>query len=259
MFAAGSVLSAGCGSANEMTSKHREGKIAVPPAANGTAAPASAQPGPAGPGHVQKLGLGGARDGALYVPHNYAPSKRGHPLTVFLHGAGGQGERTVRRLTEDADRVGLIVLAPDSRAATWDLIQGGVGPDVEFIESALRQTVERYDVDRSRITFSGFSDGASYALSLALVNGDTFRSVAAFSPGFVQLPGELEGRPRVFISHGRSDEVLPFERCGSAIAARLRTAGYDTTFDPFDGRHEIPEESLERGFAFVSGAAGGKR
>jgi phospholipase/carboxylesterase len=251
MLAAGAVASGRCGSAVEMTNRHREGKIAVPPVTDGTAAPDSARSGPGGPGHIQRLGLGGPRDGALYVPANYEPSKRGWPLTVFLHGAGGEGERTVRRLSEEADRAGLIVLAPDSRAATWDLIQGSAGPDVEFIETALRQTLERYDVDRSRLTFSGFSDGASYALSLALVNGETFRGVAAFSPGFIQLPGALEGRPRVFLSHGRSDQVLPFERCGSAIAARLRGAGYDITFEPFDGRHEIPEETLERGFAFI--------
>ena len=56
-------------------------------------------------------------------------------------------------------------------------------------------------VDPARLVIGGFSDGASYALSLGLINGQLFRKVAAFSPGFV-VTGEPEGKPRVFISHG---------------------------------------------------------
>jgi poly(3-hydroxybutyrate) depolymerase len=43
-------------------------------------------------------------------------------------------------------------------------------------------------VDPQRICVSGFSDGASYALSLGLANGDLFTHVAAFSPGFMRPP-----------------------------------------------------------------------
>jgi phospholipase/carboxylesterase len=37
------------------------------------------------------------------------------------------------------------------------------------------------------VALGGFSDGASYALSLDLTNGDLFASLIAFSPGFIQL------------------------------------------------------------------------
>jgi phospholipase/carboxylesterase len=54
----------------------------------------------------------------------------------------------------------------------------------------------------------GFSDGASYALSLGLTNGDLFRHVIAFSPGFM-APAARRGEPPVFVSHITRDGVLP--------------------------------------------------
>ena len=62
------------------------------------------------------------------------------------------------------------------------------------------------------VTVCGFSDGASYALSIGLANGDLFGHVLAWSPGFV-APPEFVGRPRVFVSHGTDDRVLPIDRC----------------------------------------------
>lgn len=62
---------------------------------------------------------------------------------------------------------GIILLAPDSRGATWDDLpaaQGSFGPDVAFINAALAQTFALYNVDAARLGIQGFSDGATYAL-----------------------------------------------------------------------------------------------
>jgi hypothetical protein len=71
-------------------------------------------------------------------------------------------------------------------------------------------TVVNTPIDRARLAAGGFSDGASYAISLGLVNGDLFTHVAAFSPGFY-VADELHGRTRFWVSHGRADEILPIE------------------------------------------------
>jgi predicted esterase len=42
------------------------------------------------------------------------------------------------------------------------------GPDVEFIDRALEQTFDRLAVDTKKLAVEGFSDGASYALSIGL-------------------------------------------------------------------------------------------
>jgi phospholipase/carboxylesterase len=115
---------------------------------------------------------------------------------------------------------------PESRGQSWDVIRGGFGPDVAFLDAALRRAFDALPVDPARIAIGGFSDGASYALTLGLANGDLFARILAFSPGFAAPPGTI-GRPSVFISHGRSDEVLPIGPCSRRLVPRLRAAGYD--------------------------------
>jgi len=78
-----------------------------------------------------------------------------------------------------------VIVAPDSRGRTWDAIEGRMGPDVEFIDTALRSVFAHVRVNPARVAMAGFSDGASYALGLGLANGDLFSHVIAFSPGFV--------------------------------------------------------------------------
>ncbi len=77
----------------------------------------------------QPLGLGGKRDGLLYVPAGL-PTNRPAPLVVMLHDAGGGASDSVAPLVVLADAAGLILLAPDSRGGTWDLIKAALGPDV---------------------------------------------------------------------------------------------------------------------------------
>src|SRR6185369_15482714 len=131
------------------------------------------------------------------------------------------------------------VLAPDSRGTTWDAIRSGFGEDVEFLNRALAFVFARVTVDPARVIVGGFSDGASYALSLGLANGDLFPRVAAFSPGFV-ISAAVHGRPRFFVSHGTADPILPIDQCSRVIVPRLRSMGYEVTFREFEGKHELP-------------------
>ena len=193
-----------------------------------------------GPAGLHSLGVAGDRDTIVYVPPRYDPARRA-PLALVLHGAGGNADHGLRLLMDFADDRGLILLAPVSRARTWDVIVGEYGPDVEAIDEALRWTFDRYAVDRGHLAIGGFSDGASYALSVGLMNGNLFSHVIAFSPGFMAPAGE-EGRPRVFISHGVHDTVLPIDRCSRRIVPRLTAAGYDVDYREFDGPHTVPAD-----------------
>jgi phospholipase/carboxylesterase len=202
-----------------------------------TARPRRSATGPVRRG-VHSLGLGWGRDGMVYVPAAYQPGRA--PLMLWLHGAGGRGtvDGVLRRL---ADATGLLAIAPDARGRTWDVVLGGWGPDVAFVDRALAQVFERYAVDPDRVVVAGFSDGASYALSLGLANGDLFGFVMAFSPGFV-APAPRLGRPRVFISHGTHDSVLPIDRTSRRIVPSLRRDGYEVRYQEFNGGHRVPPE-----------------
>jgi phospholipase/carboxylesterase len=181
----------------------------------------------------------GPRAALLFSPSELPASPV--PLVVAFHGADGEPTRTVQLFQKEAERRKFLVLAPKSRFATWDVISGGLGPDVGALDIALGTVFERFGVDADRVASAGFSDGASYALTLGLMNGDLFSRVFAFSPGFV-VPGERRGRPRVFLSHGRADTVLPIDRCGRRIVATLRSEGYDVDYREFAGGHEVPPD-----------------
>ena len=198
------------------------------------------------------LGLASGRDAILQLPSTL--SDRPLPLLVLLHGANGTGATMLRRVGAAADEAGIAVLAPDSRGGTWDAIRDRFGGDVTFIDRALEHVFARVSVDPSRVVVGGFSDGASYALSLGLANGDLFLRVVAFSPGFV-ISAAAHGRPRFFVSHGTSDPILPIDQCSRVIVPRLQSMGYEVTFQEFDGRHEVPPDVARAGMRWMTAPA----
>jgi phospholipase/carboxylesterase len=219
-----------------------------------------AAPAPQTPGHLSarpgaptapaprgetRLGLAGGRDGLLYVPEGYDPLHPA-PLLVLLHGAGrSSGE--MRAFYDEADAGGVVLVIPDSRRQSWDLMVGGYGPDVDFIDRALTRVFARVAVVPGKLGLGGFSDGASYALSLGLANGDLFTHLIAFSPGLLSPPGSL-GRPRVFVSHGTSDHVLRIDYTSRQIVPRLRRGGYAVEYREFEGDHEVPPAIAREAF-----------
>lgn len=207
--------------------------------------------GEARPGMYQ-LGLSSPRDGLLYIPIGYRDDQPA-PLVLLLHGAGGAAQGGISLLRSQADAANLILLAPSSRRQTWDVIASDYGPDVSYIDEALSQAFSRYSVDPAHVGIGGFSDGASYALSLGLINGDLFTHILSYSPGFM-APTRQEGRPRIFNSHGTRNSVLPIDRCSRRIVPQLKRAGYDVTYKEFDGPHTVPPEIAGESVAWFTGA-----
>lgn len=201
---------------------------------------------------VQSLGIGEERDGLIHLPKSYSPD-RPAPLLILMHGAGSQSERMLRRVSDHVDAAGIIILAPDSRGRNWDIIAGGgYGPDVTFIDRALAAMFDRFAVDPARVAIGGFSDGASYALSLGVMNGDLFTHILAFSPGFM-APLDQAGRPKVFISHGTEDDILPIGMCSRRLAPMLQHGGYDLRYVEFPGGHSMPAPVVQDAFAWFLG------
>jgi len=195
------------------------------------------------------LGVSSERDAVLQIPKNAASSPL--PLLVMLHGATQSAEDMFWYLGSTHEEAGVAVLAPNSRGTTWDAIRNTFADDVTDLNRALERTFEKAAIDPARIALGGFSDGASYAISLGLINGDLFNSVIAFSPGFV-ISGEEHGKPRFFISHGTRDHILPIDRCGRRIAGELKARGFEVNFREFDGDHEIPADVAREGLRFIS-------
>lgn len=219
---------------------HEAGRLGARPRASAQGVPARG---------MRRLG-GEAASGHLYVPASYKRS-RPAPLVLGLHGAGGDGTGAISRLVPHADETGAILLAPKSRGRTWDVILDGFGPDVELIDRLLARVFRRYAIDADRVGVQGFSDGASYALSIGLINGDLFRHVVAFSPGFMEAD-DPHGSPVFFITHGTEDPILPIDQTSREIVPTLREEGYEVTYREFEGRHEVPNQLVPEAFAWLS-------
>lgn len=199
---------------------------------------------------LHPLGFGGRRDGWLYVPRQHR-SDQAAPFVLLLHGAGGDAQGGLQLLQPLADRFGTLLLAVDSRDRTWDVIINDYGADIAFVDRALTQVFNHYTVDSKRMAIAGFSDGASYALSVGITNGDLFTHVLAFSPGFMSSAGQV-GKPRCFISHGTRDAVLPIDRCSRRIVPQLQRAGYEVLYREFDGPHTVPRAIALEGMTWFT-------
>jgi phospholipase/carboxylesterase len=221
--------------------------LSVPARADAPSGRLTARPGtapqPPAPraGEITPLGMD-SRDAFLYAPANFSP-RSALPLVVVLHGSGDSGRYMAEALASVADKHGVLLLAPSSRGHTWDVHHAPACDDTLFIDRALAKTFAAATIDARRIALMGLSDGAAFTLSLGLANGDFFSDVQSFSASTFHVPSTI-GKPRLFVSHGRHDDIIPFST-GQRIADTLKDAGYDVMFRPFDGGHEMPKDGLD--------------
>lgn len=232
------LVSTGCNDPTAPTTAHQQGLLSARPHA-----PTATllQPG------RTVLDLDLEREPVVYVPESLDPDTPA-PLVVLFHGAGGSAENWVSPYTH-ADRLGLVLLVMQSQGPTWDLMYGGLGPDVAAIDRALAAVFDRYAIDPAYVVFGGFSDGASYTLTLGLMNPGLVRHLIAFSPGF-EAGTRGQPKPRIFVSHGADDLVLLAGRTRAMVRA-LREAGYDVTYREFIGGHEVPGEISTAAFDWL--------
>lgn len=193
-----------------------------------------------------------------YLPAGPAKSR---PLLVVLHGAGGEPANVLEAFRAQADTNGIVLLIPRSIKGTWDMVedlksrlgaemnvQPRYGKDLEALDASLADLFSKIAIDANHVGIAGFSDGASYALSVGTANPQLFTTVMALSPGH-SFTKKYDKTQRIFISHGEQDQVLPFTNA-RAIASRLRSRGMTVQFEAFQGRHEVPAAVREKAIAF---------
>ena len=214
-------------------------------------------------------------DAIAYVPASAGPNP---PLLVLLHGAGRGSTRIIQGFEDEANRRGIVLLAPTSQKFTWDAIPAAIraanpqsaldarvryrfgrSKDSDRVEAAMEALRRQVPFDAARTVLAGFSDGATFALAMGMDRSRPFSAVIAWSPGFaIESASPARGR-RVFISHGRQDPTLHFEVTRKEIVPLLQREGAAVTFTPFDGVHQIPKAPtkafLDAAFGVVAGPA----
>lgn len=201
-------------------------RVQLPPAQAAASTKRGLQPLDNGPG-----------GGLLYVPKVYRPD-HSFPALILLHASGGDPADWFPAYGRRADAGSFIVIAPRCLHRTWGAGTRDLGNDVAVINRALFVAASRCAIDRTHLAIAGFSDGASYALSLAIANGDLLKSVIAFSPGYF-IGTVRRGNPAIFIAHGVNDEILPLDNSSRRFVAVLRKAGYAVEYREFYGGHEM--------------------
>ena len=214
-----------------------------------------------GGAHAASGGRHECRD--QYLPESALARER-VPLMVFLHGANRTVDAFMERFRPVADATGVMLMMPFAMVGTWDAIRYFFGPDVAAIDASLAWLFAEVPVDPKRITLSGFSDGATYALALGRANGDLFTRVAAYSPGFL-ISGQAgrasadRHQPRTAGSHPplreRERDDRPHAHQGG-LRGRLPPVRWPAHRP--DGRGGAGDEDVRRR-RVVSDASGGTR
>ncbi|MEO8577186.1 MAG: phospholipase, partial [Gemmatimonadales bacterium] len=61
------------------------------------------------------------------------------------------------------------------------------------------------------------------------------------------VPDVKRGKPKIFVSHGIGDPVLPFGNTRDLLVPQLRSEGYNVELALFQGVHEVPFDIETRG------------
>jgi phospholipase/carboxylesterase len=190
----------------------------------------------------------GASQAILLTPVEIDPERR-YPLITVLHGAGRQDEALAKAYRDEAEKRQALFLIPRSALPTWDLIASGERHDLDFLEYAFELIYRRYPVDFERQALIGYSDGASYGLSIALSNPRIFRAVMAWAAGFVVVDDTFvsaeDPRPAILMEHGTHDQVFPFQAIALPLRARLEAAGYKVHFRVDEGGRHFPSGDFQ--------------
>jgi phospholipase/carboxylesterase len=211
-----------------------------------------------------------------YIP---ATAPAHPPLLVLLHGAGRERLLMVQHFEAEADKRGIVLLAPTSRGPTWDSVESAEAPlsedsplanrqshrftdspDARRVEAAIANLGKIVPVDRARTVLAGFSDGATFALAMGMARAHPFAAVIAWSPGIAIATADPARGRRVFVSHGRTDPILKFQTTCNDIVPLLQSEGAAVTWLPFEGGHDAPvwlkDTFLDAVFGRVAGSEG---
>jgi poly(3-hydroxybutyrate) depolymerase len=233
---------------------------------------------------------GEAREVALVVPERREPNP---PLVLFFHGTNGNGAGVLEEgaIPAVAEAHGVVVAAPTSRwlpDGDWDHPSGAEtywdtsnqdlsrNPDLVLVRAVLESSARQYHHDPARVYVAGHSNGAFFALTVAMLlreevaafaensgglnrcrttpscrfrgRGTTCEALAS-QPGWCGCNGPAlplavpttGRRPAAWLQHGTDDNMVSVEYT-CALASALRGAGYEVEVRLNTGEgHYLPE------------------
>jgi phospholipase/carboxylesterase len=178
---------------------------------------------------------------------------------ILVHGRGASAE-DILSLADYLPVEDYALLAPQATGHSWypysfleppEQNQPWLGSAVDLLAGLVEEVVAA-GINRERIYFAGFSQGACLTLEFLARHGARFGGAAAFTGGLIgdkiyteNYRGDFAGMP-VFIGSGDADAHVPAERV-HASARVLREMGAVVTAKLYPGRpHTIVADELEQ-------------
>ena len=136
-------------------------------------------------------------------------------------------------------------------SAGFEELSAAVPPGMDeardLVDEAIDRVHRKFNLNWSRTLIAGFSQGAMLGADLTIRTIDRPAGLMTLSGALIAKDawaGHLDGRCcRVFGSHGRQDQTLPFVG-GEMLSNWLRGHGFDTTFYPFEGGHTVTQDVI---------------
>jgi predicted peptidase len=203
----------------------------------------------------------------IYVPADYTPTTA-WPVIVSLHGNGRQGTDGIRqtgtdfavRIRENGGPFPALVVFPQAQPGTrWFY------PEMEaLIMAELRQTINDFRVDTTRLYLHGYSMGGTGSYRLAFHQPNTFAALVVvagrvedgpnYTPSeididrransflgasdpFTTLAGGLKHLP-IWIAHGDADTTVNVAQSRRLVAA-LKLAGSQVRYIEYAGADHL--------------------
>ncbi len=168
----------------------------------------------------------------LFIPDSVGSEPA--PLVITLHGSGRDGRPLVDLFRGLASKERFIVVGPDATDRRgWQVPADG--PD--FLYFLIEAIKARHPIDVRRVYLFGHSAGASFALSMGLMESEYFAGVAVHAIALQDKGREqLLAAPRklpIAMFHGTSDNTIPIDAAHRARDV-LQDAGFAVDF------HDLP-------------------
>ncbi len=189
--------------------------------------------------------------GGLTIHKTGAELENARRVVVLLHGLGDRAESFSKigdAFTIDDETCFIYPNAPINAgpgnawfrgAQTYQPSRDMVVDLLKFIKQ------ENPSVD---IVLGGFSQGAMMSSNFLEKDVELLSAIILLAPsGRLRddISGKAKDKPPVFLAHGRSDRVLPFQG-SEQLHEKLVKHEYPVEWVPFDDGHTIPREVLAR-------------
>ena len=147
--------------------------------------------------------------GQLRMP---AGAKPGTTRLLVAVMSGGDGDSDdYLKLGATANREGIAVLYPTGRAGSiWQITSKFGSSDVQLVTDLLNRVEASGCFDPNRISITGVSNGAGFAVRMACVLQDRIAAVVAVAAGYRALDPCPGVRASFLAIHGSSDQIVPF-------------------------------------------------